>query len=210
MAITNPSIRKDRSSRDANNVNVVGTVRTVTGLQVEESGFGVVRQTLFILTAMPLPGIPVAGADQFVSQQLYDFPAGRITVLDCTTSLTFTTTTALATSLVSGASVTYGIGSVAASTIILATTVLDLMPGSGESAPTFTSSTTVNVAPATVKGFLASVAAAQLGAKLNGTVTAADIFLNVSVLVDGSVVTNPGVLTVTGTVLVTWLNGGDV
>lgn len=70
---------------------------------------------------------------------------------------------------------------------------------------TFPSSTVINVAPAAVTGVLANIAAAQVGAILDGRSTAVDLFLNLGVAaadIDGD-----ATVTITGTVAVTWIKG---
>lgn len=171
-----------------------------------EGGFGSFRKTTLTLTDMPLT---LTDALAYVGKKIYDFPAGRIRVLDCVASLTFTTTSAIAGTLNSGVTVSWGLGSATASSTTLATTMQNFMPGSGETPKTFTSSTTINVAPATVTGFLAAVSAAQLAAILDGTSTAADMFLNIAVPT-GTDIDADATLTVTGTIQITWYNGGDV
>ena len=184
----------------------VGAVVAGIGVVAVESGFGNFRRTILTLTATPLT---ITDALAYAGLKLYDFPAGRINILDCVTSLAFTTTSVLASTLNTGSTVAYGIGSVTASATTLATTMMNMMPGSGETVKEFTSSTTINVAGTTVTGFLAAVSAAHLAAILNGTSTPIDLFLNVAVPT-GTDIDADATLTVSGTITVTWINGGDV
>lgn len=184
----------------------VGAVVAGLGVVATESGGGPFRRTLLTLTAVPLT---ITDALAYAGLKLYDFPAGRLSIIDCLTSLTFTTTSAIASTLNSGATVSHGIGSVTASSITLATTMMNLMPGSGEAVNNFTSSTVINAAPATVTGKLAAVAGAQVGAILDGTTTPIDLFLNVGVPTNTEIDAD-ATLTVTGTIQVTWINGGDI
>jgi hypothetical protein len=203
MAIVpTPSIRIDRPSAN----NTVGTVVALAGLTVEEAGFGAMRQTTLTFSNVSLT---LTDALAYLGTKIYDFPEGRIHVFDCTASLTFTTASAIATTLNSGVTVQWGIGSATASATTLATTMQNFMPGSGETPKTFTSSTTINVAPATATGILAAVSAAQLAAKIDGTSTAADVFLNLAVGT-GTDIDGDATILVNGTILLTWVNGGDI
>lgn len=171
-----PSIYKGRPTA----INAVGTkVTTVAGIDVDECGNdGPVRQIKITLTNMPLT---ITDALAYASQKLYDWPTGRINVIDAVGNIAFTTTSAIASTLNSGATLSWGLGSAAASNLTLATTMMNFLPGSGESVKTVTSSTTINVAGSTGTGFLAAVSAAHLAAIVDGTSTAADLYLNVAV-----------------------------
>lgn len=184
----------------------VGAIVAGIGVTVSETGFGNFRRTILTLTDTP---ITITDALAYAGLKLYDFPAGRINVLDCLTSLAFKTTSVLDSTLNASSTVAYGVGSATASATTLATTMQNFMPGSGETPKEFTSSATINVAGTTVTGFLAAVAAAQLGAKVNGTGTASDVFLNVAVPT-GTDIDTDATLTVSGTIEITWINGGDV
>lgn len=199
-----PTLGKSRPS----GMNEVGTIPSgVIGLSVEEfGGNGPLRQTRFTFNAMP---ITITDALAYASQQIYNFPLGRIHVLDCVGTIAMTTTSAIASTLNSGATISWGIGSAAASSLTLATTMMNFMPGSGESVNTFTSSTTINVAAASDSGMLAAVSAAHLAAIVNGTVTAADAFLNIAVPTNTEIDADATV-TISGTITMTWMNTGVV
>lgn len=184
----------------------VGAVVAGLGVTASESGFGNFRQTLLTLASTP---ITITDALAYAGLKLYDFPAGRLRIIDCLTNLTFTVTSALDTTLNASSTVSYGIGSATASATTLATTMMNMMPGSGESVKSFTSSATINVASTAVTGFLAAVAAAQHGAILDGTSTPVDLFLNLAVPT-GTDIDGDATLVVSGTILVTWINGGDI
>lgn len=204
MPLASPTVSRTRPL----NLDNVGTVNTpATGrITADECGVGALRQTVLTLTNVP---ITITDALAYASVKLYDMPAGRLQFLDCVASLAFTTTSTIASTLNSGVTCSWGIGTAAASNVTLATTMMNLLPGSGESVKSFTSSTTINVASATVTGFLAAVSAAQLGAIIDGTSTDPDIYLNVSVPT-GTDINADATLTVSGTITLTWLNGGDV
>lgn len=208
MAVPTPTIGKSRPTGS----NTVGTVVAKSGLSVQEfGGNGIVRKTVFTLTAMAMTMTEISGtAEGFGSQQLYDFPQGRIKVLGCVSSLAFTTTSELATTLNGGSTCSHGIGTtatVAGDAGVLSGTMMNFMPGTGESVKAFTSSATINVAGATALGILAAVSAAQLGAIVNGTVTAADLYLNIAAPTANDIDAD-ATLTVTGTIELTWINEG--
>jgi len=203
MTTATPSVKRLRPNA-LNNVGTVPTASAALGVRAEEYGEGIVRQTVFTLTSVPLT---LTNALAYASLQLYDFPEGRIHVLDTVCTITVTTTTAIATTLLTAKAVSWGLGSAAASSLTLATTMQNFMPGSGEAVNTFTSSTVINVAPAADTGILAAVSAAHLAAIVDGTTTAADLFLNFGVAaadIDGD-----AGLSITGTFYVTWMNTGD-
>lgn len=204
MAITNtPSIGIDRTPT----TDQVGTVVSKAGLTcVEYGGTGIVRKTIFTMTNMAMT---ITDALAYASQQLYDFPAGNIRFLDCVATITMTTTSTIASTLNSGATISWGVGTAAASSLTLATTMMNAMPGSGESVNTFTSSTTINVAASADTGILAHTATARGLAGADGTATAADLYLNIAVPTNTEIDADATV-TISGTIELTWINGGDV
>jgi len=204
MAIINtPSIGKDRTPTTDN----VGTVVSKAGLTCDEyGGTGIVRKTIFTMTNMAMT---ITDSLAYASQQLYDFPLGNIRFLDCVATITMTTTSTIASTLNSGATISWGIGTAAASSLTLATTMMNAMPGSGESVNTFTSSTTINVAAAADTGILAHTATARGLAGADGTATAVDLYLNIAVPTNTEIDADATV-TISGTIELTWMNGGDV
>ena len=129
-------------------INQVGTVVSVSGLSVLEAGGpNFERTTVFTFSAM---SISITDASAYASQQIYDFPRGKIQILGGSSYLAFTTTSTIASTLNSGVTVQYGFGSAAASATTLASTMIDVLPGIGHTVPTFTSSTTINVASTAV------------------------------------------------------------
>ncbi len=204
MAIqTTPSIGIDRPGTS----DTVGTVVAKAGLTCEEfGGNGIVRKTVFTLTNMP---VTITDTLAYASQQLYDFPEGNIRFLDCVARIAMTTTSTIASTLNSGATISWGVGTAAASSLTLATTMMNAMPGSGESVNTFTSSTTINVAAAADNGILAHTAAARGLAGADGTSTPVDLYLNLAVPTNTEIDADATV-TITGTIELTWINGGDI
>lgn len=183
----------------------VGAVVAGIGVVASETGSGNFRKTTLTLTNTPLS---ITDALAYAGLKLYDFPAGRLRILDAVMNLTVTTTSEIATTLKSGVDVSIGLGSAVATSLTLATTMQNMMPGSGEAVVTFPSSTVINVAPAAVTGFLAAVDAAQLGAILDGTETPIDLFLNLGVAADD--IDGNATVVINGTIQLTWINGGDI
>lgn len=172
-----------------------------------EGGFETIRKTTLTLTDMPMT---LTDALAYASKKLYDMPEGRIRVIGAVAKdMAFTTSSAIAGTLNSGVTCSWGVGSAPASNVTLATTMQNLIPGSGETPKTFVSSTTIDVAPATVSGFTAAVSAAQLGAIVDGTGTAMDVYLNVSVPT-GTDIDADATLLVSGEITLHWVNEGDV
>lgn len=202
MAVATPYSKADRPAA----TDKVGTVVAKAGLTLKEYGIGIIRQTEFTFTAM---AVTITDALAYASQQIYDFPLGRIHMLDCVGWIQMTTTSAIASTLNSGATISWGIGTAAASSLTLATTMMNAMPGSGESVNTFTSSTVINVAATADSGFLAAVSAAHLGAIVDGTATAADLYLNLAVPTNTEIDADATV-TITGRIILTWMNTGTI
>lgn len=202
--MSTPSIWQGRP-KDLNTVGTVPESARANGVTVTEcGGTDGYRQTVFKFTNMV---ITITDALAYASQQIYDFPAGRIHIKDCVARITPTTTSTIASTLNSGATVSWGIGTAAATSETLATTMMNAMPGSGESVNNFTSSTTINVAAAADTGFLAAVSAAYLAAWIDGTSTAADLYFNLGVptttQIDGD-----ATVSITGHAILTWINCG--
>lgn len=131
---------------------------------------------------------------EYAGTQIYDFPAGRIAILGVTASLQQKTTSALATTIASGATGAIALGTATASNTSLTGTMVDLLPSTA-----YTSSTTINVAGSAVGAALAATA------QFDGTSTAKDVFLNTAIATGSA----NGTQTISGTVVISWLNLGD-
>lgn len=162
---------------------------------VVETGDSVFHTSTFTLTATPMT---VADATTGGGVKIYDFPAGIITILGGTFSLTPTTTSALAGTLHGGVTLDIGVGTAAAGAGALTTTeddIIDSVAG--------TSSATINVAGATSVG-----ARTSSPASLDGHTTAIDA--NVNLGVPGAAdIDADATVTITGTVVIHWMFGGD-
>jgi hypothetical protein len=170
-----------------------GTVVEVDGLSVTDTGVGEVRKTVFTFDSMELT---VTDALAYASQQIYDFPAGRILILGATGSLEWAVETAR-TTINDDASLTWSVGNAAASNITLAGTMINILPKA-----------TKVLAADTNEFNTPSTNALVASAQLDGTGTALDAFLNVgfetNTQIDGD-----GLLLVSGSITVTWVNLGD-
>lgn len=163
-------------------------------LNVATESLGIVNSTLLTLTDQT---IAVTDALAYASQKIYDFPAGRILLLGCVSYLKWGVTTARASTINDNASLTYAIGSAAASNVTLSGTMVDMHPK------------TTEVLDGAVAAYTAQVGAAlAAAAQFDGTGTAIDAFLNVG-FETGTDIDADGTLKVSGTIQLTWLNLGD-
>lgn len=157
---------------------------------------GVIHQT-----TLTLNDVSVAMVDATIqggSTKIYDFPEGRVLVLGCTASLAPKTTSTVASTINAGVAGVWALGTaVATADAALTSTEADLLPSTA-----WTSSTTINVAAATVTGALAS------SAQFDGTTTAKDMYL--SACVTGATdIDADGTVAWSGTVKITWILLGD-
>lgn len=159
-----------------------------------ENGNATVHQTVLTLAATP---VPVTDALAYASVKLYDFPEGRLSILGVTASVQWAVTTDRTTTINDSASLTWALGTAAASNITLATTMVDLCP-----------KTTKVLAAATTALNTASTAALAAAAQFDGTGTAKDCYLNVGFETNTDIDAD-GTLTATGTITITWTLLGD-
>lgn len=185
---------------DSGGSNATATVGAVagTGVTVAETGHGSYRTTTFTLTNMPMTIRDTTSPAQGGGQKIYDFPEGRIFILGATGTATVTTTSAIASTLNSGVSCRWGVGSVTQANATLATTEQDILP-----VTTFTSGTTINVANAATTSALAAAA------QFNGTTTALDAFFNISVPTATDIDADATVA-VNATITINWVFLGDL
>lgn len=153
----------------------------------------------FCVTTLTLDNVAqtVVNGTEYQGTKIYDFPEGRLLVLGVTASLKQKTTSAIASTLISGATGSLGLGTATASATTLASTMVDLLP-----ATAFTTSTTINVAAAAVGAALAA------SAHFDGTTTPIDMYLNTAYATTTDVVAD-ATQTISGTVVITWMNLGD-
>lgn len=141
------------------------------------------------------------GASEYTNTLIYTFPIGLIQFLGAIYSLTPTTTSTLSTTITTGSSGTLGFGTVVASNATLSTTMINVGPGTGQTPTAWTSSTTINVAAATVTGFLIALPTTMF----DGTGTAIKLYLNNSVAVNSA----DGTMTWDGYINFAYLHCGD-
>jgi hypothetical protein len=161
---------------------------------VKHAQFGPFCQTTLTLNNVPQD---VVNGTEYQGTKIYDFPAGRISVLGVTATLQQKTTSALASTLNASSTGAIGLGTATASATTLATTMVDLLPSTA-----FTSSATINVAGTAVSAALAA------GAQFNGTSTPIDVYLNTAYATTGDV-DGDATQTISGTIVITWVQLGD-
>ncbi len=159
-----------------------------------ESRQGAVRQTLLRLNALPQT---VVNGTEHQGTKIYDFPEGQILIMGCVASIAQTTTSDITATLNSGVTGALAFGSAASASTTLNGTAANIAPSTA-----FATSTTINVAGTAVTPFLAAPIL------LNGTVTPVDLYINTAYATTGDVDAD-ATQTLTGTVIVTWMNLAD-
>jgi hypothetical protein len=167
--------------------NDIGTIPTATqakGVSKKEYGEGALRQTVFTLSGTVIDSTDNGASGAYGSLQLLDLPEGHIGFYGAVTDLT---------------SVTVGAGIPATNAIVHS------LGTAAEATGTTLDSTQANVLPSTSLTLAASTGAVggvnTAVAFVDGTATAADLFLNFAV--DGNSTANT-TITVNGTIIVTW------
>jgi hypothetical protein len=173
----------------------VGDVPSVSGLSSKTDGGpgGFYRTTITLNDVSQT----VVNGTEYQGTKIYDFPECRMYVIGAVATLRQKTTSTIASTLNSGVTGAIGVGTATASATTLATTMQDIIPTTA-----FTSSTTINVAGTAVTAVLASPAV------FDGTATAKDLFLNTAYATTGDVDAD-ATQTISGTIVVTWVNLGD-
>ena len=175
------------------NATVKGSA-AVSTVKVKNEQFGSFNKTTLTLDNVAQT---VVNGTEYQGTKLFTFPEGRILVLGTTATLKQKTTSTLASTLNASSTGAIALGTATASSTTLATTMVDLLPSTA-----FTSSATVNVAGTAVSSALAS------SAQFDGTSTAKSVYLNTAYAtttdVDGD-----ATQTISGTVVICWVNLGD-
>ena len=161
-----------------------------------EHGNGVIHQTVLTLAATP---VTMRDTEQGGGIKIYDFPAGRILFLGASGSIQVTTTSAIATTLKAAKTCNWGVGTTTQASATVATTEQDLLQVAA-----FTSSATINVAPAVASGVGAAIVT-----PFDGTSTAIDAYLNLAIAGAGDIDGN-ATTTTTGTITLNWINLGTL
>lgn len=171
-----------------------GTAVPKAGFSISTTGRGGSFTSVLTFNAMQ---IAVTDALAYASQKLFDFADGKIRILGGTAKLQFAVLTDRTATINNNASLTWGLGSVAASSITLATTMQN-----------FIAVTTRTLDGATTALSTASTADVVAAATLDGTSTAIDLFLNVAFATNTDIDAD-GTITVTGKITLLWQNWGD-
>lgn len=163
-------------------------------VSVVESSNGLMNKTVLTLDETSVTAANTTGAS-FGSVKLYDFPAGCILVLGASANLTFDWSTDLGIAL--DGSGDFSIGSTATAEATLATTEVNLVPSSAMEDN------------ATADGVKRGVGSSTAATYLDGTTTAADVYLNI--IIDDADVANAdsSPILVSGTLTLFWINLGD-
>lgn len=172
----------------------LGVLVPKAGLACKVTGQGGAFRLEFTMTNMK---VTVTDALAYASQKLFDFAEGKIRIKGGVSTFTFGVDTARASTINDSASLTWGIGSAAASSITLATTMQDIVA--------VTTRTLTGAVAAPSPASAADVAAA---ATLNGTSTAIDLFMNFAFATNTDIDAD-GILSVNGKLILFVENWGD-
>lgn len=171
-----------------------GLAPPFAGLKAVTTGAGGAFKTVFTFNAMQ---VPVTDALAYASQKIFDCLDGKVRVKGGTAKMQFAVLGARASTINDNASLTWGLGTVAASSITLATTMQNIIPV-----------TTRTLDGATTALSTASTADVVAAATFDGTTTPVDIFLNLAFATNTDIDAD-GVLAITGTITLLWENWGD-
>jgi hypothetical protein len=165
------------------------------GLKAVTTGQGGAFRTVFSFAGMQ---VPVADAQAYASQKIFDFLDGKVRIKGGTARLQFAVPTVRASTINDNAALTWSLGSAPASSATLATTMVNVLAATartldGAGANLSTASTADVVATAFT---------------LDGTTTPVDLYLNLA-FATGTDIDADGVVAVTGTITLLWENWGD-
>jgi len=176
-------------------LNVTGGAGAVAGsLTTATERVGFYRTTVTFAAR----ALTVTDALAYVGTKVYDFPVGRIYLLSASASLQAAVKTEMASTINASAAMDYSFGTVTASNITLASTMVDIVPK-------------VDIPLAGTIDTLSSAATGILGAPatFDGTGTAIDVYLNVAFPTDTEIDAD-GDLEITGSCTFIWANLGPV
>ena len=175
----------------------VGSIPSAVQAYVSAAEYGdkAFHQTVLTLTALP---ITMRDTEQGGGAKIYTFPEGRICKLGGIGAIAVTTTSELATTLKTGKTCNWGVGSVTQANATVATTEQDFV-----NVTAWTSGTTINVANAVTKGVGPGVLASH-----DGTTTPIAAFMNLAIAGAGDI-DGDATVTVTGTITLSWVYVGD-
>lgn len=164
-----------------------------SGIAAVEDGHDTIRRTVLTLADRALA---VTSALKYAGTKIYDWPLGRILILGCVAELKFGVTSVRADTINDNAAMDWSLGTVTASNVTLATTMLDIAPKADH---------TLDGAVAAYTAYVNSQLAAS--AQFDGTGTAKDLFLNVS-FPTATDVDADGTLKVSGVIDLHWVKLG--
>ncbi|MER8511682.1 hypothetical protein NKH47_01830 [Mesorhizobium sp. M1060] len=164
------------------------------GLSVKTTGSGGRWRSVFTFNAMQMT---VTDALAYASLKIFDFADGKVRINGGVAKMQFAVLTTRASTINDNASLTWGLGSAAASAATLATTMQNVI-----------AVTTRTLDGATTALSTASIADVVAPATLDGTATAIDLYLNLS-FATGTDIDGDGTVAVTGTITLFWENWGD-
>jgi len=177
----------------------IGTLETVTGLSVVHRQIGTNVQSTFTLAGVLQD---VVEPTQYQFTKLFTFPAGEIQFMKANVSLQQKTTSTIASTIIAAAAGKLGIGTAPASNTTLATTMINLVPGTAETPTPFTTSQTINVLATLFTAKLKTGVAADFFV-IDGTAAPSVLYLNTAYPTAGDVLAT-GTQTFTGTITVEW------
>lgn len=196
IAYTSGAVTYTAKSVDPSNLSSLAGAGAPNGSHVyaSEESDGYVHKTTLNFSGQRLT---VTDALAYLGTKIYDFPRGRILLLGTLGSLVFQVTSARAGTINLNAAMDWALGSVAASNITLASTMLDMLPKVDK---------TLDAAD---DGFhTASTGALVASAQFDGTSTPVDMFLNLSFPTNTEIDAD-GTMTVTGQIVFHWINLGE-
>ena len=199
------NIEHDGSSAFTLNINAVEADGTLTGVSstsgtgtiststAADTDYGNMRKT--VLTMADVPLLITCDEDEtnaWGSVKLYDFPAGRLLIHGVTVSGVLLDLDTDTIPIVSGGD--WAIGTVAASSNVLTSTMVDFAPST-------------SLDPLSYTGTTALAASAQM----DGTTTAKDLYFNFGLDQDDFLfaTNNPATNSVSGVITIHWTNLGD-
>lgn len=170
-----------------------------TYVTVAENGDSVIHQTVLTCTALPVTISDDAAVAQYGGVQVYDFPLGLLNTLSAVVSGTLTAG-------VTGTIIDNWDGDVALGTVT-ATTGATLVSTEATIMQSVAVSAGASDKIGVVSASSVATALTESGARwIDGTATAADMFLNF--VIDDDATHTAGTAAFTGTITVTWINGG--
>lgn len=172
----------------------LGVLAPKAGLALKVTGQGGAYRLEFTFTDMK---VTVTDALAYANQKLFDFVDGKIRIKGGTATFTFGVDTTRATTINDSASLTWGIGSAAASSATLATTMQNVV-----------AVTTRTLTGAVAAPSPASAADVVAAATLDGTTTPVDLYMNFA-FATATDIDADGILSVNGRLTLLVENWGD-